>query len=337
MSFNEIWFLLIAVLFTGFFFLEGFDFGVGMAVRRIADNDLERRTVIHTIGPFWDANEVWLITAAGAMFAAFPHWYATLFSGYYSLLVLVLLALICRGVAFEFRGKAEGEGWRKLWDAAIWIGSFVPPLLLGVLFAGTLKGVPIGRDMEMNARLVDIFNGYSLLGGAVVVGLCWLHGLVFLSLRTSGKLRERARTKALRWLPWQAALLSGFAVLTVYSTDLAARRELWLILALVLGAASVLLAGFFLRRGREGWGFVMTGFQIVLLFATLFIGLFPRLMVSSMADEFALTVFNAASGEYTLRAMTVVAVVLLPFVVGYQAWSYFVFHKRITNRDHLEY
>lgn len=337
MALNELWFVLVAVLFTGFFFLEGFDFGVGMASQLLTRDEQERRVIINTIGPFWDANEVWLITAAGAMFAAFPHWYATMFSGFYTLLTLILLALIFRGVAFEFRGKAEGRAWRRIWDAAIWTGSFFPPLLLGIVLAALFAGVPIDADMEMSARFADLVNGYTVLAGITLVGLCWLHGLVFLGLRTTGALRERALAKARRWLPWQAALLSGLAVWTVSATDLAERRGAWLIAALCLGVLAVLLAGYFLRRGREGWGFAMTGLLFILLFATLFAGLFPRLMVSSMGDDLSLTIYNAASGEYTLRAMTVVAAVLLPVVLAYQAWSYFVFHKRITDRDHLEY
>lgn len=337
MSLNEWWFVLVAVLFTGFFFLEGFDFGVGMAAKWLTRDEGERRVIINTIGPFWDANEVWLITAAGAMFAAFPHWYATMFSGFYTLLTLILLTLIFRGVAFEFRGKVEGRMWRRIWDAAIWTGSVFPPFLLGMVFAALFKGVPIAGNMEMSANVTDLVNGYTVLAGLSLVGLCWLHGLTFLTLRTTGSLRDRARAKALRWLPWQSALLVGLAIWTIVATDLAERRGVWLIAALCIGVLAVLLAAFFLRRGREGWGFAMTGLLFIVLFATLFAGLFPRLMVSSIGDAFALTIYNAASGDYTLRAMTIVAAVLLPFVLAYQAWSYFVFHKRITDRDHLEY
>lgn len=337
MSLNELWFVLVAVLFTGFFFLEGFDFGVGMAVPRLSQGEQERRILINTIGPFWDANEVWLITAAGAMFAAFPHWYATMFSGYYTLLTLILLGLILRGVAFEFRGKVDSQRWRRMWDAAIWIGSSLPPMVLGMAFAALFMGVPIDQNMEMSAGFSDLVNGYTLLAGVTVVGLCWLHGLVFLTLRTTGDLRERARKRALRWLPWQAVLLAGFTAWTAAATDMIERRMGWLIVAVVLGALAVVLAYRFLRQGREGWGFAMTGLLIVVSIATLFIGLFPRLMVSSIDASYALTVYNASSGDYTLRAMTIVAVALLPFVLAYQAWSYFVFHKRITTKDHLEY
>ncbi|NHN28876.1 cytochrome d ubiquinol oxidase subunit II [Paenibacillus agricola] len=337
MPLNEVWFVLIAVLFTGFFFLEGFDFGVGMATRLLPHTDGERRVLINTIGPFWDANEVWLITAAGAMFAAFPHWYATMFSGYYVLLSFILLALIFRGVAFEFRGKVDKQAWRGIWDTGIFIGSCAPPLLFGMLFASMVKGVPIGPDMEMVAGFSDIVNGYSIWGGVTVVGLCLLHGLTFISLRTVGEIRMRARRLALKLLPVQMGLLVVFTIWTYAATDLFEHRQVFLIISALLGSIVCILAGYFMRKGREGWAFTMTGSLIVLTFSSLFIGLSPRLMVSSIDSAFNLTLQNAASSPYTLQVMTVVAAVLLPFVLAYQVWSYFVFHKRVTEKDHLEY
>ncbi len=336
MSLNDLWFVLIAVLFTGFFFLEGFDFGVGMATRLLPRNDQDKRVLINTIGPFWDANEVWLITAAGAMFAAFPHWYATMFSGYYVLLTLILLALIFRGVAFEFRGKVDGKGWRAVWDGAIFIGSLFPPLLFGILFASMVKGVPIQANMEMTASFSDIVNGYSIWGGITVVGLCLLHGLSFIMLRTHGEIRQKARKMAGRFLPIQAILLAGLAVWTYFDTDLFERRGGFLIGGIVLAVICTVLAAYFIKRGREGWAFGMTGALILLTFVSMFIGLFPRVMVSSLDSAFDLTLHNAASGPYTLKAMTIVAAILLPFVLAYQAWSYIVFHKRVTEKD-LEY
>ncbi|MEK8132647.1 cytochrome d ubiquinol oxidase subunit II [Paenibacillus filicis] len=337
MSLNELWFVLIAMLFTGFFFLEGFDFGVGMATRLLARNDSQQRVIINTIGPFWDANEVWLITAAGSMFAAFPHWYATMFSGYYMLLTLILLALIARGVAFEFRGKLEGALWKKTWDAAILIGSSVPPLLFGMLFAGVIRGVPIGADREMHASFSDMVNGYTLWAGITVVGLCLLHGLTFLSLRTTGDLRERSRLMALKLLPALTVCLAVLAVWTYGATDLFERRAAVLVPALILGVIALFLAFRFLRSRREGWAFGMTGALILLLFGAMFAGLFPRLMISSLDPAYDLTLVNAASSAYTLKAMTIVAACILPFVLAYQAWSYFVFHKRVHEKDHLEY
>lgn len=239
MSLNDLWYILIAVLFTGFFFLEGFDFGVGMATRFVAKSSIERRVLINTIGPFWDANEVWLITAAGAMFAAFPHWYATLFSGYYLILTFILLALIYRAVAFEFRGKVDNERWRKVWDFGVFIGSLLPPLLFGIMFTSMISGMPIDAHMEMNAAWTDVINGYTILGGVTITGLCFLHGLTFISLRTDEKLRERARLTARRFLPVQALLLIALVIWTGLATDLFAARFAWSAALIVLGALTV--------------------------------------------------------------------------------------------------
>ncbi|MDP4098832.1 cytochrome d ubiquinol oxidase subunit II [Paenibacillus sp. P96] len=337
MLLNELWFVLIAVLFTGFFFLEGFDFGVGMATGVLSRSDLEKRVLINTIGPFWDANEVWLITAAGAMFAAFPDWYATMFSGYYGIFTVILLALIVRGVAFEFRSKVDRDVWRKVWDASILFGSVVPPLMFGIIFANLVRGVPIGADMEMRAGLSELVNGYSVWAGGTLVCLCLLHGFTFISLRTTGELRARARHYAARVLPVTAILLLILAGWTISETDLYTRQPLWLPMLLAAALASLLCAFWALRRQKEGWAFVMTGLLILLTFAALFTGLFPRLMVSSLDSSYSLTLYNASSGAYTLKAMTIVASILLPFVLMNQAWSYFVFHKRVSEKDHLEY
>ena len=224
LSLNELWFVLIAVLFVGFFFLEGFDFGVGMETQLLAKNDTERRVLINSIGPFWDANEVWLITAAGAMFAAFPEWYATLFSGFYIPFVFVLLALIARGVAFEFRGKRDSLLWKKTWDVCIFIGSFLPPFLLAVVFASFIKGLPIDADKQMYAGFTDIVNVYTVVAGFTVVLLCLVHGLMFTTLRTVGDLQLRARKMAQKLLIPLAALLVLFAIMTYNMTDIFEQR-----------------------------------------------------------------------------------------------------------------
>ncbi|REK52364.1 MAG: cytochrome d ubiquinol oxidase subunit II [Thermobacillus sp.] len=337
MSLHDLWFGLIAVLFAGFFFLEGFDFGVGMSTRWLAKGNMERRVLINTIGPFWDANEVWLITAAGAMFAAFPHWYSTMFSGYYVPLTLILLALIGRACAFEFRGKSESERWRRGWDMAIFAGSLAPPFLFGMLFASLAKGVPIGDNMNMRAAFGDWVNGFTLWSGLTVTGLCLLHGLAFLTLRTTGELRERARKKALKTLPWVALMLAVLAGWALAATDLfEGRMPLWAMSGTV-GLIAAGLAGYFLYRKKEGWAFAMTGLMVLVPVATHFTSLFPRVMISSFGSAYDLTVSNASSSPYTLKAMTIVAAVLLPFVLGYQAWSYYVFRKRVSARDHLEY
>ncbi len=337
MSLNELWFVLVAVLFIGFFFLEGFDFGVGMSTRFLAKNDMERRVLINSIGPFWDANEVWLLTAGGAMFAAFPNWYATMFSGYYTPFVVLLLALIARGVAFEFRGKVENGKWKGTWDVAIFLGSLLPPFLLGVVFSGLLKGLPIDGDMEMKAGLFDMVNIYTVVGGITVVVLCLVHGLMFTSLRTTGALRDRARKLAHKLLIPLAALFVIFAVMTYFQTDVFEVRGLPLGLMAVVGLVCFLLAGMFMSKQKDGWAFGMTGALIVLSISGVFVGLFPRVMVSSISDAFSLTIHNAASGHYSLKVMTIVALTLLPFVLGYQIWSYFVFHKRVHEKEHLEY
>jgi len=337
LSLNELWFVLIAVLFIGFFFLEGFDFGIGMSTTFLAKSDIERRVLINSIGPFWDANEVWLLTAGGAMVAAFPNWYATLFSGFYLPLVFLLLALIGRGVAFEYRGKVDNPVWRKVWDVAIFIGSFLPPFLLGVVFACLLKGLPIDANMEMNAGLFDMVNLYSVMGGVTVVVLCQVHGLLFATLRTTGDLRLRARKQAKMLLVPLALLLVIFGSMTYFMTDIFTVRGGILSVIAVLGVIAYVLAGYFISKERDGWAFGMTGTVIALSISSVFIGLFPRVMISSIDSMFNLTIQNASSSPYSLKIMTIVALSLLPFVLGYQIWSYFVFHKRVHEKEHLEY
>lgn len=337
LSLNELWFVLVAVLFVGFFFLEGFDFGVGMSTQLLARTDGERRVLINSIGPFWDANEVWLLTAGGAMFAAFPNWYATLFSGYYVPFVVLLLALIVRGVAFEFRGKVDSARWKKTWDLAIFVGSLLPPFLFGVVFAGLIKGLPIDQQMEMNAGLFDMVNLYTLVGGITVTMLCLVHGLMFTTLRTEGDLQARARRLGRKLMVPLAALLVLFAVMTYFMTDVFQVRGAILAVVAVLGLIVFLLAGYFMKQKKDGWAFGMTGGIILLSIASVFIGLFPRVMISSINSAFDLTIHNAASGAYSLKVMTIVALTLLPFVLGYQIWSYFVFHKRVNEKQHLEY
>ncbi len=337
LSLNELWFVLVAILFIGFFFLEGFDFGVGMSTQLLAKNDTERRVLINSIGPFWDANEVWLLTAGGAMFAAFPNWYATLFSGFYIPLVFLLLALIGRGVAFEFRGKVGNARWKKVWDGAIFTGSVLPPFLLGVVFACLIQGLPINEAMEMHAGFFDIVNAYTVVGGLTMTLLCLLHGLMFTTLRTTSDLQERARSMARKLLLPVAGLFAAFGVMTYFMTDVFERRGGLIAVLLGLALLAFLLGGYFMSLKRDGWAFGMTGAVIALTVASVFAGLFPRVMISSISQAFDLTIYNAASGPYSLKVMTIVAVTLLPFVLGYQIWSYFVFHKRVHEKEHLEY
>lgn len=337
MQLSEVWFLLIGVLFIGFVFLEGFDFGVGMSTQFLAKNDLEKRVLINTIGPFWDANEVWLITAGGAMFAAFPNWYATLFSGYYLPFVVLLLALIARGVAFEFRGKMDSAKWKKTWDWSIFLGSILPPFLLGVLFTSLIKGVPIDSEMNMNAGFTDIVNIYTVVGGIAFVLLTYMHGLMFISLKTTGSLRERARKAAQKIYIACAAVVVLFVALTgVYTNALSERGT---ILIPLYAAAIVLYLVLFslLKNKKEGFSFATTGLIIALVMASFFIALFPNVMISSTDIANNLTVYNSASGEYSLKLMTIVAATMVPIVLGYTIWSYYVFRKRVTDKEHLEY
>lgn len=337
MELSEVWFILVGVLFVGFVFLEGFDFGIGMGTKFLAKNDTEKRILINTIGPFWDANEVWLITAGGAMFAAFPHWYATLFSGYYIPFVVLLLALIARGVAFEFRGKANSPAWVKTWDWAIFLGSILPPFLLGVLFSSLIKGLPIDENMNMFAGFLDIVNIYTIVGGVAFVLLSFLHGLMFASLKTEGSLRERANAMAQKVYVATGAVIVLFVALTAVYTD--AFTEKGMILIPVYAVAVALYSALLplLRNKKEGYSFATTGLIMILVTASFFIALFPNVMISSTDIAYNLTVYNAASGAYSLKVMTIVAATMVPIVLAYTIWSYYIFRKRVTHEEHLEY
>jgi cytochrome bd ubiquinol oxidase subunit II len=337
MELSELWFVLISVLFIGFFFLEGFDFGVGMSTRFLARDQKERTVMVNTIGPFWDANEVWLIAAAGSIFAAFPNWYATMFSGYYLLMLTILLALIVRGVSFEFRRKVDDERWTNVWDWMVFIGSLLPPFLFGVLFTSMLKGMPINEDMNMVARFSDVINIYSLWGGLTITLLCLLHGLTFLSLKTEGEIRERSAALAKKVLLAAFGALIVFVGLSWFMTDIFEVRRIPEIIIVALIVLAYCFAYYFISKKREGWAFTMTGLGIVLTVSSIFVGLFPRVMVSSLNKAFDLTVYNASSGAYSLKVMTIAALTILPFVLGYSIWSYYVFRKRVSDKEHLTY
>jgi cytochrome bd ubiquinol oxidase subunit II len=321
---TTVWFLLIAVLFTGYFVLEGFDFGVGMLLPVLGRDDRERRVLINTIGPVWDGNEVWLITAGGAMFAAFPEWYATLFSGFYLPLLLILLALIVRGVAFEYRAKRPEAAWKRRWDSAIVIGSVVPAVLWGVAFANILRGVPLTAEHEYAGGLTDLLTPYALLGGLTTTALFLTHGAVFIALKTTGEVRDRANRLAGHTGLAAAALAAGFLAwtLTLRSSPVAVVLAAGAVLALV----AVLAAN---RVRREGWAFAATATAIGLAVATLFAALFPTVLPSTLDAAGTLTVDNASSTPYTLKIMTWVAAVFTPIVLAYQGWTYWVFRKRI--------
>ncbi len=326
---ETLWFCLIAVLWIGYFVLEGFDFGVGTLLPFLGRDDTDRRVMIGSIGPVWDGNEVWLLTAGGATFAAFPEWYATLFSGFYLPLLLILLALIVRGVAFEFRGKHDAPRWRRTWDLALVVGSVVPAFLWGVAFANVVRGVPLAADAEYAGSLWDLLNPYALFGGLVTLLLFTAHGAVFLALRTTGDVRERARRAATLLLPVVVAGGAGFIAWTL-GRSAAGDALSWLALTAGGLAAAAAIAALALHAARrEGAAFAATAVTIALVVVMLFADLWPNVMASSGAPELAMTVSEAASSGYTLGVMTVVALVLTPVVLLYQAWTYWVFRARI--------
>lgn len=337
MDLQTIWFILVTVLFTGFFFLEGFDFGVGILLPFMSRDDRERRTVINTIGPFWDGNEVWLITAGGAMFAAFPEWYATLFSGFYIALLLMLVALILRGVAFEFRSKHDNPAWRTLWDWSIFTGSAIPALLWGVAFANFIRGVPIDQSMNYAGGFFNLLNPYALVCGLASLAIFTLHGAVFLTLKTTGSLQERAMSLAKKvWAP--ATLLSlAFMIYTFIETDLYQRLGVNPGIIPVFSVLALLSVIVLLRKNASGWAFAMTGISIAFSTITIFMGLFPRVLVSSLNPDWSLTIYNSSSSDYTLGIMTIVAAVFVPLVLVYQGWSYWVFRQRVSTDSELEY
>jgi cytochrome d ubiquinol oxidase subunit II len=336
-SLNTIWFILIAVLFIGFFFLEGFDYGVGILLPFLGKNDNERRAIINTIGPFWDGNEVWVITAGGAMFAAFPEWYATLFSGFYLALVLMLFALILRGVSFEFRSKIEDPRWRRFWDWAFFGGSAIPALLWGVAIANLLKGVPINADFQFTGNFFSLLSLYTIVGGLVTLSVFTLHGAIFLSLKADPQIAERAHNVA-SVVAWPTVgVVALLVVLSYFDTDLFTRLGVNPGLTALGAGVALIAAGLLVRARQPGWAFIATGLAIVLTVATVFRGLYPRVMVSSLNPDWSLTITNASSSPYTLKAMTIVAAIFVPIVLIYQGWTYYVFRGRVMMDHHLEY
>ncbi|GAA2966601.1 MULTISPECIES: cytochrome d ubiquinol oxidase subunit II [Streptomyces] len=327
MELHDVWFVLIAVLWTGYFFLEGFDFGIGVLTKLLARDRKERRVLINTIGPVWDGNEVWLLSAGGATFAAFPEWYATLFSGFYLPLLIILVCLIVRGVAFEYRAKRTEERWQTNWEHAIFWTSLIPAVLWGVAFGNIVRGVKIDADMEYVGTLWDLLNPYALLGGVVTLFLFTFHGTVFAALKTVGDIRGRARSLAVKLGLVTAVLALVFLVLTQRDNG-----DGWSLLALVVAAVSLVAAIGAIAAGREGWSFGLSGLTIAATVAMLFLTLFPNVMPSSLDDAWNLTVTNASSSGYTLTIMTWCAGIATPLVLLYQGWTYWVFRKRIGTQ-----
>ncbi|MFF5283230.1 cytochrome d ubiquinol oxidase subunit II [Streptomyces sp. NPDC013171] len=331
MELHDVWFVIIAVLWTGYFFLEGFDFGVGILTKLLARDRVEKRVLINTIGPVWDGNEVWLLTAGGATFAAFPEWYATLFSGFYLPLLIILVCLIVRGVAFEYRAKRPEENWQRNWEQAIFWTSLIPAFLWGVAFGNIVRGVKIDGDMEYVGNFWDLLNPYALLGGLVTLTLFTFHGAVFASLKTVGDIRMRARALAFRLGLVTAVVALGFLIWTQVHTG-----NGWSLAAMLVAVVALVGAIAAIRAGREGWSFALSGATVAAAVAMLFLALFPDVMPSSLNPEWSLTVTNASSTPYTLKIMTWCAGIATPLVLLYQSWTYWVFRKRIGTQHIAE-
>jgi cytochrome d ubiquinol oxidase subunit II len=331
MDLELLWFCLIAILWAGYFLLEGFDFGVGMLLPAVGRSDEERSTLLRTIGPVWDGNEVWLITAGGATFAAFPAWYATMFSGFYVALLLVLFFLIIRVVSFEWRSKSEDPGWRTFWTWCNTVGSIGAPLIWGVGLSALLYGTPIDSDGDYAGSFWDLFSPYTVFAGVAVVVLFAFHGATFLTLRlVAGDLHDRAEHAARRLALPAAALAAIFLAWTVVvAMDSNAKDLFPPALPAALGVVAMLLALVFLFQGSSGRAFAMSGLAAIAVVATLFVSLYPRVMVSNPDFGNSLTVDGAASSEYALQVMSVVALMFVPLVLAYQGWTYYVFRRRV--------
>jgi len=325
----EFWFILIAVLWTGFFVLEGFDLGVGMLHGIIGRDEPGRRMVINTIGPLWDGNEVWLIVAGAAIFAAFPGWYATMFSGFYLALVLLLAALMARGTSFEFRRKRDSAAWRRMWDGLLTGGSLLVPLLIGIALGDLLHGLPIDKSQNYTGSFWDLLQPYGVYTGITLVAICVLHGATFITLKTTGQVADRAARAGARTGPVVALIVIGWA----FWTHVTAGKGFWPD-PLEIGIVIVVIAAAWLARERhEGWAFACTTATTGLAMLTLFTALYPNVMISRRHSAYNLTIANTASPSYTLELMSIVALIFLPVVFVYTAWNYYVFRKRISSAD----
>ena len=329
MTLAEFWFILIAALWTGFFVLEGFDLGVGMLHGIVGRDEAGRRMVINTIGPLWDGNEVWLIVAGAAIFAAFPGWYATMFSGFYLALVLLLAALMARGTSFEFRRKRDSARWRRMWDGLLTGGSMLVPLLIGIALGDLLHGLPIDSAQNYTGSFWDLLQPYGVYTGIALVAICVLHGATFITLKTTGQVADRAARIGARTGPIVALIVIGWAVWT----HVTAGKGFWPN-PLEIGIVIVVIAAAWLAwERREGWAFAGSAITIALAMLTLFTDLYPNVMKSSTNSAYNLTIANTASPSYTLKLMSIVAVILLPVVLVYTAWNYYVFRRRLTASD----
>jgi cytochrome bd ubiquinol oxidase subunit II len=328
---QTLWFFLIVALWIGYFVLEGFDFGVGMLTPIVGRNTEERGTIIRTIGPVWDGNEVWVLVAGGATFAAFPGWYASLFSGFYLALFLLLVGLIVRGIAIEYRNKRPDDEWRRRWDYVLAGSSAVPALLWGVALANIVHGVPTDAHGQVTASLLDLLGPYALFGGVASLVVFAFHGALFLNLRTTGELEERSHRVALRLALPAAALVLGFLVWTYVNAASAHDKGLVPGIIPIAAICAPFAAAGFVRAGKIGLAFAATALTIALTTLTLFLNMYPRVIVSSTNNAYSPTIFTTCSSHYTLTVMTVVALLLTPVVLLYQTWTYWVFRARVTG------
>ncbi|MBF4512790.1 cytochrome d ubiquinol oxidase subunit II [Plantibacter sp. VKM Ac-2885] len=330
MDLTILWFWIIAALFVGYFVLDGFDFGVGMTIPFLGKDETDRRMLINTIGPVWDLNETWLIVAGASLFAAFPEWYATLFSGFYLPLLFILLALIIRGVSFEYRHQRPEASWKRRFDLMIIVGSALPAFLWGVAFANIVQGVPLDADHNFTGTLFTLLNPYGILGGLTTLVLFFAHGAVFASLKTEGDIRERARRLASR-----AGLVAILLAASFLGWTVLAHFSLPVLILAAIAAVALISAWFANSRGLEGRAFALMAVTVAAAVLTLFTALFPAVMPASNDPANSLTIANASSTEYTLTVMSWTALIFLPLILAYQGWTYWVFRKRIT-RKHIE-
>jgi cytochrome bd ubiquinol oxidase subunit II len=333
-----VWFFLIASLWIGFFFLEGFDFGVGMLLPFLGKNDEQRRAIINTIGPVWDANEVWLILAITSMFAVFPSWYATMFSSFYPAMVLIVVGLIIRGVSFEYRSKDARPAWRHRFDWMIAIGSFLVSFLLGIVFSDLLGGVPIDQNMHYVGNPFGWLTPYGLIGGLTMVSVFLLHGANFLTLKLEDEMRERARAAAkILYFP-AAIIVLALAIATYMYTDITVKIGIDPGILPIASVVFLLMTIYFINHKMEGWAFLMTGLNIILTQVAFFILMFPRLMISSINPAWNLTIYNASASPYSMGVMSVISLIFIPIVFAYEGWSYYIFRNRVkTDKQHLVY